>query len=74
MSQALERSLFWILLAVSVLGAGLLFLGPKELLGDENTTHYLLKTLLYPAVLAWLILAWRRIDRKINNRKPGETN
>ena len=74
MSQALERSLFWILLVLSLLGAGLLFLGPEDLLGDANTTQYALKTILYPAVLGWLILAWRRIDRKINNRKPGESN
>jgi len=73
MSQSFERSLFWILLLVSLLVAGLLFLGPKDLLGDENTTQYGLKTILYPSFLAWLILAWRGIDRKINNRKPGET-
>ncbi len=74
MSQSMERSLFWILLVLSVLGTGLLFLGPEDLLGDINTTQYVLKTVLYPSVLIFLILAWRAIDRNINNRKPGEVD
>ncbi len=74
MSLSTERLLFWLLLVLSVLGAVLLFLGPEDLLGDVNTTQYALKTLLYPSILAWLIFAWRLIDKKINNGKPGESD
>ena len=72
MGSKIEHWLFIILGVLALLALALLFLGPKDLLGEEATTEFILKTACYPLVLIWLVLAWRKIDKKLNTRKPGE--
>ncbi|MCE7993757.1 MAG: hypothetical protein HEP71_17355 [Roseivirga sp.] len=70
MSPKKENIIFLLLLFPATFAAILLFFGDSEALGDEVTTEYILKVLLYPAVLGLLVLLWRKIDRRIKNDKP----
>ena len=70
MSRKTEHGLFIASGVVAIIALLLLFLGPETLLGDEATTEYILKTASYPLVLVFLVLAWRKIDRKLNQHKP----
>lgn len=70
MSPKKENITFLLLLFPAAFAAILLFFGDPEALGDEATTEYILKVLLYPAVLGIIVLLWRKIDRRIKNDKP----
>lgn len=70
MSPKKENLIFLLLLFPAAFAAILLFLGDPEALGDEATTEYILKVLLYPAVLGLIVLLWRKIDRRIKNDRP----
>lgn len=70
MSPKKENLIFLLLLFPAAFAAILLFFGDPEALGDEVTTEYILKVLLYPAVLGLVVLLWKKIDRRIKNDKP----
>ncbi len=70
MSPKKENIIFLLLLFPATFAAILLFFGDPKALGDAATTEYVLKTLLYPAVLGLIVLLWRKIDRRIKNDRP----
>lgn len=70
MSRKKENIVFLLLLFPAAFAAILLFFGDPEALGDEATTEFILKCLLYPAVLGLIVLLWRKIDRRIKNDTP----
>ena len=70
MSLKKEINLLVVLLIIGGVAAVLLFFGDPALMGDEATTEYVLKLILYPIVLAVIVLLWRQIDRKLKNDKP----
>ena len=72
MNDTTKQCLFWSLIILAILTSGLLFLGPEDLLGTIEDTEFVLKTLLYPIVLGVIILAWGRLDKKMNKRKPED--
>ena len=74
MSNSTKQRLFWVLIILAILTASLLYLGPDDLLGTAEDTEFVLKTLLYPIVLGFIILAWGRLDKKMNKRKPEDPN
>ncbi len=70
MSRKNENIIFLLLLFPAVFAAILLFFGDPEALGDEASTEYVLKVLLYPSVLGLIVLLWKKIDRRIKNDRP----
>lgn len=70
MSLKKENTLFLLLIVPALIATILLFFGDPEVLGDEVTTEYILKMVLYPTVLGIIVLLWRKIDRRLKNDKP----
>lgn len=70
MSLKKENTLFLLLIVPALVAAILLFFGDPEVLGDEVTTEYILKMVLYPTVLGIIVLLWRKIDRRLKNDRP----